>query len=207
MNVVAAVAQRRHADRDHVQAVIEIFAEAPVFDHGLEVAVGGAQHAHVDLDRPRAADARDLFLLQGAQEFGLHARADLSYLVQEERAFVGYLEEPFLLGVRPGERAFLVPEEFRFEQVFVDRRAVDGLEPFSGARAGFVDGAGDALFAGARFAADQHRRVDGATLTIIFLTRSIASEMPMISSSTARICAIAFDTASSSFVRSTGFSR
>ena len=100
---------------------------------------------------------RDFFFLQYAQQLGLHADVDFADFVEKERALVGNLEQSFFLGVRPGERAFLVAEQFRFEQVFVDRCAIDGLEAFADARAGFVNGARDALFAGARFAANQHR--------------------------------------------------
>ena len=74
-------------------------------------------------------------------------RADFAYLVQEEGASVGYLEQPFLLGVRPVNELFLVSGKSSDSmKVFVDRRAVDGLESFAGARAGLVYGAGDALF-------------------------------------------------------------
>ncbi|MCG3163784.1 MAG: hypothetical protein JMDDDDMK_05235 [Acidobacteria bacterium] len=156
LNIVATVTQRRDAERDDVQAVIQILAETSVFDHRFEVAVGRAEHAHVNFDRACAADARDFFFLQGAQQFGLHALTHFADFIQKERAFVGDFKQAFLFGMRAGERAFFVAKQFRFEQVLIDRGAVDGLKPFSRSRAGFVDGAGDALFAGARFAADQH---------------------------------------------------
>ena len=52
---------------DHVEPVVEVLAELPLAHHGLEVAVGGGQHAHVDADRLVAADALDRPLLQRAQ--------------------------------------------------------------------------------------------------------------------------------------------
>ena len=48
-----ALAQRRHHDREDVQAEEEIGAEAPGGDLLLEVAVGRRDHAHVDLARLR----------------------------------------------------------------------------------------------------------------------------------------------------------
>ena len=47
-DVVAALAQRRQADGDHVQAVVEVLAEAAGADLVLQVPVGGGEHADVD---------------------------------------------------------------------------------------------------------------------------------------------------------------
>ena len=46
-DVVAALAQRRDADRDHVEAVVQVLLEAAVGDHLLQVAVGGGDDADV----------------------------------------------------------------------------------------------------------------------------------------------------------------
>ena len=92
LGVVAALAQRRDEDRDDVEAIVQVFAEAPVFDHRLEIAVGGGQDAHVHFDRFGAADVRDLFFLQSAQQLGLHADIDLADFVQQQGTFVGNLE-------------------------------------------------------------------------------------------------------------------
>src|SRR5262245_63513149 len=54
-DVLAALAQRGHLDRDHVQAVEEVLAEAPLADRELEVLVGGGDDAHVDRDGLRRA--------------------------------------------------------------------------------------------------------------------------------------------------------
>ena len=47
-DVLAAFAQRRHAQLDHVQAVVEVLAELARLDQRGEVLVGGADDAHVD---------------------------------------------------------------------------------------------------------------------------------------------------------------
>ena len=98
-------------------------------------------------------------LLQHAQDLGLRARAHVADLVEEEAAAVGLLEaaDPLLVGA--GERALLVAEELGFEQVLLERRAVHLDEVPARAQRVVVDGAGDELLAGARLAADQHRRV------------------------------------------------
>ena len=63
-------------------------------------------------------------LLQHAQDLGLRARAHVADFVEEQRAAVGLLEpaDPLLVGAR--ERALLVAEELRLEQVLLQRRAV-----------------------------------------------------------------------------------
>jgi hypothetical protein len=170
-DVLAALAQGRHVDGEDVDAVVEVVAEAPVRDHRAQVAVGRRDDAHVYLDGARAADAANLALLQRAQKLRLHRHVQLAYLVEEERPAVGYLEEPLLLGVRAGERALLVAEEFGFEQVLVDGGAVDGLEHLRDARRLAVDGARDEFLARARLAADEDRRVRARDLENHLLDR------------------------------------
>ena len=47
------IPQRRHAQRDHVQAVVKILAEAAIRDRFEQVGVGSGDHAHVDGKRSR----------------------------------------------------------------------------------------------------------------------------------------------------------
>ena len=99
-HVFLAIAQRRQRQRDHVQAVEQVFAERAVGDHLHELGVGRGEHAHVHLDGAVLADALELALLQHAQQLGLQRRAHRADLVEEERAAVG-LFEPALPGGRP----------------------------------------------------------------------------------------------------------
>ena len=91
-DVLAPIAQRRDLDRDHVEAVEEVFAESPFGDARPQVAVGRGDDADVDLERLVAADALERPLLQEAKELHLRRRRDLADLVEEERAAVGLLE-------------------------------------------------------------------------------------------------------------------
>jgi hypothetical protein len=90
--VVEALAQRGEAQREHVEAVVEIFAEAALGDRAGEVDVGGGEDADVDADGPVAADGLEGALLQDAQELGLGVDGELADLVEEEGAAVGHLE-------------------------------------------------------------------------------------------------------------------
>ena len=65
-------------------------------------------------------------------------------------------KRPWRVVVRAGERAALVAEQFRFEQILGDRGGVDGDERLVGARAVAVQGTRHQFLAGAGFAVDQH---------------------------------------------------
>ena len=95
--VLDALAQRRHADRDDVDAVEEILAEPPVLHRLLEIDVGRDDEPEVGLDRLGAADALDLALLDRAQQLGLQVEAQVADLVEEQRAAGRELELAELL--------------------------------------------------------------------------------------------------------------
>ena len=86
--VVAPLAQRRHRQRDDVEAEVEILAERALAMACLEIAVGGGDHADVDLDAAPRADALDDLLLQHAQQLGLQRRRQLADLVEKDGAAV-----------------------------------------------------------------------------------------------------------------------
>ena len=154
-DVVLAIAQRRHLHRDDVQAVEQVLAEPAFLHHLRQVAVGRRDDADVDAQRPGAAEALELVLLQHAQDLRLRARAHVADFVEEQRAAVGLLEAADALLVGARERALLVTEQFGLEQVLLQRRAVDLDERAVGAVRVVVDRAGDQLLAGARLAADR----------------------------------------------------
>ena len=156
-HVLQALAQRRHPDREDVEAVVEVLAELAVLDQLDHVAVGGRDQAEVDLDRLLGADRIDLALLQRAQQLDLGVERQLADLVEEQRAAVGFLELADALVDGAGERALLVAEQDALDQVLGDGAAVDGDERLAGALALALDGARDQLLADAAFALDQDR--------------------------------------------------
>jgi hypothetical protein len=129
------VAQRRHAERDYVEAVIEVFAEGAGADFGIQVAVGGSDDANIQWQSADTAHAFELTLLQNAQQFGLEVRRELADFVQKDGAAFGRFELALFLCDGAGERALFVAEELAFEQGFAERGAVDGDERFAGAGA------------------------------------------------------------------------
>src|SRR5436190_5436587 len=124
-DVVGSLAQRRDVDREDVQAVVEVVAEALLLDQPGQVAVRRGDQADVDLDRPGAADTLELLLLEDPEELRLELEGDLADLVEEERAAMGHLEASDLLRDGPGEGAALVAEELALEKPRRDGRAID----------------------------------------------------------------------------------
>ena len=108
-------------------------------DHRRQVAIGGGDEPHVDLDRARAAEPLELVLLQHAQDLGLRARAHVADFVEEQRAAVGLLEAADALAIGAGERALLVAEQLGLEQVLLQRGAVH-LDEVARRRAASCDG-------------------------------------------------------------------
>src|SRR5262245_45804694 len=95
---------------DHVESVVEVFAEAVGLDLLKQIAVGRRDNTHIDLDRCAAADPLDLTLLEHSQQLLLDCQRYLADFVEEDRALVGQLEAALALRDRAGERALFVAE-------------------------------------------------------------------------------------------------
>ncbi len=157
--VTGALAQRRHPQFDHVDAVIQVVAEAAIVGQLAQVLVRGRENARVHRNFGRRAHRAHRFFLDGAQQLDLHGQRQLGHFVQEQGAAVRGLEQARLVGMGAGEAALLVAEEFAFHQLGRDGAAVDRHERPGRTRALFVDGARHQLLAYARLAQDVHRRL------------------------------------------------
>ena len=155
-DVLAPLAQRCDVDLEHVEPVVEVEPERAALHAGFEVAIGGGDQAHVGLQRARASHPLELARLEHAQQLGLHQRAHLRDLVEEQRAARRLLDAPDLGGGGAGERALLVAEQLRLEQLLRQRRAVDRDERLAGAIRSLVDQARDHFLAGPGLAGDEH---------------------------------------------------
>ena len=158
-DVVAAVAQRRHEDREDVEAIEQILAEQAVLDLLEEVAVGGRDQPDVDPDRRAGADRIDLAVLHRAQQLDLHVERQFADFVEEQRAAMRLDELAGVLFGGAGEGALLVAEQDALDEVVRDGAAIDGDERLRAPVAGALDGARDQFLADARFALDQDRDV------------------------------------------------
>ncbi len=155
-NVANSLPQWRLHHRDHVDAVIEVFAELAGFDHFFQVAVGGENQSHVDFVRFVATDRFKLFVLQHSQEFDLQAGWGGCDFVEEQSAAVGREEFPFFILRGSRERTLHVTEQLAFEQVLRQRSTGDFHEGLIAAVGLLVNRSGGHGFAGAALAENQH---------------------------------------------------
>ncbi|MNF52882.1 hypothetical protein D3C84_342430 [compost metagenome] len=158
-DVLLSLAQRRHRDREHAEAMVEVGAELPGQHRALQVAVGGGEDAHVDLEAAVVADALQVAVLQHAQQLGLQGQRQLADLVEEQGALVGHLELAGAVVDGAGEGALDVAEQLALGHRLGQRRAVEVDQRMVGARRGQVDGLGHQLLADPGLAHDQHVEV------------------------------------------------
>ena len=140
-DVVAAFAQRRQRQRKHVEAVVEIFAEAAGGDFVAQQAVGRgdarARRACTGVLPPRRSTSRSC---STRSSFGLQRERHLGDFV-EQRCVppCACSNLPACALTRAGEGALLVAEQHGFEHVLGNGRAVDRDEVRS-SRADWRDG-------------------------------------------------------------------
>ena len=155
--VFDAFAQRRDADRDDVDAVVEVFAERPFLHAPFEIHVGGRHQTELHLDRLVAAHPLDLAFLDRAQQLGLQVELEVADLVEEERAAVRQLELADLLAHGAGEGAFFVAEECALDQLARNGGDIHGDERAIGLLGVAVDHARHQFLASAALTEDEHR--------------------------------------------------
>src|SRR3954470_18500445 len=91
-DVLAAFRQRRHADRHHREAVVEILPEAALRDLLLEVARRRGDDADIDVNLGGAAGALKGLIDQYAQNLVLGLARQVGDLVDEERAAMRFFQ-------------------------------------------------------------------------------------------------------------------
>src|SRR6185436_15623055 len=91
-DVVPALAQRRQADLEDVEPVVEILTKLVALHGRREIPIGGRDDPHVRLERPRAAQTLEFTLLQNAQELRLERQIQFSDFVEKEQAAGGLLD-------------------------------------------------------------------------------------------------------------------
>src|SRR5688500_12720906 len=158
-DIVAAFAQRRIENRNHIEAIVQIAAELFVGDHLREVAISRGHETDVDADRPVAAEPLELLLLQDAEKLRLQLERNVSNFIEKQRAAVRELEPSDLLRDGARKRASLVPEELALEKSGRNGGTVQLDERARPAAAQIVNGTSDKLFARAGLPLDEHGRV------------------------------------------------
>ena len=80
--------------------------------------VGSGYDAHIHRDFAVSAEPVEGITVQNPQQLYLSLKLQLCDFVEKECAFVGEFEESRLGRIGASERAFLVSEQFAFDQVF-----------------------------------------------------------------------------------------
>ena len=146
-DVPAHLPQFGHAEREFVDAVIEIGAERTARDGGFEVLVRRGDQPDIDRNFAAAAHGTDAPLLQGAEQLHLRFIGQVADLVQKERAAVRGFEGARLVAHGSRKRTLDVAEKLRGGQFAPNRAAVHGYERLSGAPAFAVNQLGHMLLA------------------------------------------------------------
>ena len=131
-NVVSPFPQRWHAHGDDLQPVVEVASELPLRNQLLKILVGGRHDADARRNGLIAAHAFKLLVLKQAQHLGLHGQGHVADFVEQDRPIVALLELADSLTIRARERTLFVAEQFAFDQVLRQCRAVDRQERFVG---------------------------------------------------------------------------
>ena len=91
-NIFRAFGERRDLQVNHIEAIKQIFAKLAAGHRLRQVAVGGGDDPHVDLDIAVAAERANLTLLQDAEQLHLQGDRHIADLVEKQRAAFGGLE-------------------------------------------------------------------------------------------------------------------
>ena len=134
------------------QILPEFFLAHPRF----QIAVRRHYDANIDANWFVAADALNFAFFEHAQQLRLHVQRHVADFVQKNRSLIGLLKLADVASGRAGERALLMSEKFRLDQLRRHGRAIQSDEGPGSARAAFVNGSCDQFFACAGFAEDAH---------------------------------------------------
>ncbi len=155
-DVLGALAQRRHLDRQVVEPLEQVEPEPSVGHHLLEVLVGGGHESHVRRLFARVAHRAEHPLLEHAQQLGLDVERQIPDLVEEQSAALGRLHLADAIRDRRSERTTPVSEQLGVGEPLFERRARNGHERPVRARSAAVKNPREQALAGSALAAQQH---------------------------------------------------
>ena len=124
-NIFTPFAQGWECDHSEGETVEQILAEFSVGSQLRQINVRCCHQAHIDLQRLAAAESFDFAVFCYAQEFFLHVHRSIGQFIQKQRAVVGTLKIAFLGFGGAGECTSFMAKQLRFEQVFVERGAIE----------------------------------------------------------------------------------
>src|SRR5260370_20579677 len=112
----------------HIKTVIEVSSKCPLFDSVVQITMRGRDESGVDWLGVRGTHGTDFMLLNYAKKFSLQLSRQFSNFVQEERASICGLNQPFLVCIRSRECTAYMPEQFGFNQSGLEGWAIYGTK-------------------------------------------------------------------------------
>src|SRR5882762_3719123 len=119
------------------------------------------------------------------RQLRLQGRRDVAYFAQKQRAFVSHFEAPDLLRDGTSEGALLMTEQFAFQKIQRNGRAIELHEGAPDALTGVVNGMRDEFLSRAGFPLDEDGRISRSHLFYLFENRlegSAIADNPLESS-------------------------
>ena len=157
-DVGASLSQRRHLQRQDVEAEKQVGPEAAGGRQRGEVGIGCRNHSHVrGLSRP-ATDGPEFLALKKPQQHHLPSSAERLDLVQKHGAAARLRNEAGLGFPGICKRASRMTEQLAFEERLRKRATIDRNERQIAPGVEVMDGTGRELLPGSRFTADQNGR-------------------------------------------------
>src|ERR1700733_2820319 len=160
-DVLTSLAQRGHANREHVQAIEQVAAELSLGDAPRQISVGSGDQAHIYLGGPGPSEPFELLVLQNPQQLWLQLEGNFADLIQEKRTRISQFQTPDLLADSPGKCSLLVSKQFAFEQPGGNGGTIQSHKTSFLALAGTVDRSCDEALAGSGFSQNQNRGIAG----------------------------------------------
>src|SRR4029077_18957041 len=146
------------------QTIVQIAAKLSASHHLHEIPIRCSYQPDIHLVRTTAPQALEFLLLQHTQQLRLQRRRDVAYFVQQQRAFVSHFEAPDLLRDGTGEGTLLMTEQFAFQKIQRNGRAIKLYESAPAALTCIVNGVSNEFFSRTGFSLDEDCRVCGSNL-------------------------------------------
>jgi len=123
--VLAPLIERRHFQGHHIEAIIQILAEAPGGNLVTQIAVRRGDDAHIDFHIGGAADPAEGLILEKPEDLALGLDRHIGDFVEQQGAAVGAFE-----GAHPGGGVRTLgpgftAEQLAFHPIRVHGRAVE----------------------------------------------------------------------------------
>jgi hypothetical protein len=99
------------------QAMVEVRPETTGRHLSLQRNISGAKHPYVNGRFPFGADPLNGPVFKYAKEFDLRGKGHVADFVKKDAASLRTFEASLVTAHGAGKRAFLVPEQFRFQQL------------------------------------------------------------------------------------------